>query len=349
MLKETLIYEKMPDSSVKCGICPWNCVLKPNKIGNCRTRKNIDGTLYSMIYGKISSMAVDPVEKKPLYHFYPGSMIFSISSIGCNFHCKHCQNASISQVNFDEHSLQDFTPEQIVSLTKRKGCNLIAYTYNEPLIWLEFILDTAILAHQEGIKNVLVTNGYITLEALEVLAPYVDAANVDIKAFTDEFYQKIVGVPSLKPVLNSLKFMKEKDIFLECTNLLIPTLNDSMKEIEQLTTWILKNLGPFTPLHFSAFRPMYKLKNIPSTPLETILAACKKAKEIGLHHVFAGNVYAAEFEHTFCPKCGALLIERHGYRIKRKNLTFENHCMKCDVKINILGDVKENSQGFLWF
>ncbi|MHC1592441.1 MAG: AmmeMemoRadiSam system radical SAM enzyme, partial [Candidatus Helarchaeales archaeon] len=316
MLKETLIYEKLEGSVVRCGICPWRCKLKPGQVGNCRTRKNVDGILYSLIYGKISSMAVDPVEKKPLYHFYPGHLIFSISSVGCNFHCKHCQNASISQVDVDERMLDERSPEEIVQLAIKRDCKLIAYTYNEPLIWFEYILDTCKLAHKKGLKNVLVTNGYITAEALEILAPHVDAANVDIKAFTDEFYQKIVGVPSLKPVLNSLEIMKKHGIFLECTNLIIPTLNDSPEEIERLSEWVLKHLGASTPLHFSAFRPMYQLTNIPSTPLKTILMACKNAKEVGLQHVYAGNVHAPEFENTTCPKCGELLIERHGYQIK---------------------------------
>lgn len=348
MLKETILYEKLENSIVKCGVCPWRCVLKPDKIGKCRTRKNMNGILNSLIYGKISSMAVDPIEKKPLYHYYPGSKIFSISSIGCNFACKHCQNYSISQVSCDEVTLRDSSPEEIVKLTKKRNCNLIAYTYNEPLIWLEFILDTAKLAHKSNIKNILVTNGYITLEALEILAPHIDAANVDVKAFTDNFYQKIVGVPSLNPVLESLKYMKKKNIFIECTYLIIPTLNDSMEEIEEMSIWVRDNLGASTPLHFSAFRPMYKLNDVPSTPLNTILSACKKARNAGLNYVFAGNVIAPEFDNSICPSCGELLIERHGYRITRKNITEDNKCGKCGENTHITGEVKNSSRLNSW-
>jgi len=341
MKKETLIYEKLDDERVKCGICPRRCVINSDNIGNCGSRQNIDGILYSLTYGLISSLAIDPMEKKPLYHFYPGHSILSISSVGCNFHCKHCQNSSISQVKVTDHRLREMSAEEIVKYAKNNNCEHIAYTYNEPLIWLEFILDVAKLASENGIKNVLVTNGYVTLEALDLIKNYIGAANVDVKAFTDEFYKEIVGVPSIKPVLNSVKAMFDANILVEITNLIIPTKNDDKSEIRELCEWIKTELNDEVPLHFSAFRPMYKLNNIPSTPKKTLDMAYEVAKDVGLKYVYVGNVYDPKKNTTFCPNCETIIVERQGYTISCKNLTKANTCNNCKAKINIIGSCND--------
>ena len=337
MKKETLIYEKLDDNKVKCGICPRRCLINPGNIGNCGSRQNIDGILYSLTYGLISSVAIDPMEKKPLYHFYPGHSILSISSVGCNFHCRHCQNSSISQVKATNHGLREMSAEKIVKHAKNNNCGHIAYTYNEPLIWLEFILDVAKLAHKNGIKNVLVTNGYVTLEAFDLIKNYIDAANVDVKAFRDEFYKEIVGVPSVKPVLDTVKTMFNSNVLVEITNLIIPTKNDNMGDIKALCEWIKTELSDEVPLHFSAFRPMYKLMNVPSTPKSTLDEAYKVASDVGLKHVYVGNVYDPDKNTTFCPNCNAIVIERRGYSISCKNLTSNNTCKKCNTSINVVG------------
>ncbi|NHI93872.1 MAG: AmmeMemoRadiSam system radical SAM enzyme [Candidatus Lokiarchaeota archaeon] len=337
MMKETILYEKFDDNKVKCGICPWRCVLKPGKLGNCGTRENINGKLFSLTYASISSLAIDPMEKKPMYHFYPGNPILSISAVGCNFHCKHCQNWNISQVKATEARLREMSPEDVINHAKKQNCKHIAYTYNEPLIWLEYILDVAKLARENGMKNVLVTNGYVTLEAFGLIKPYIDGANVDIKAFTDEFYQKIVGVPSIKPVLETVKAMHEAGILVEITNLIIPTKNDNMEEIKALCDWILNNLSDEVPLHFSKFHPMFQLNDVPSTPRETLENAYRTAKKVGLKYVYLGNIYVPKTSNTYCPNCEALIIERQGYSISCKNLSDKNNCKKCNTPINIVG------------
>ncbi len=341
MKKETLIYHKLENDKVKCGICPRQCIINPGNIGNCGSRQNINGVLYSLTYGLISSLAIDPMEKKPLYHFYPGHEILSISSVGCNFHCKHCQNSSISQVKAMDHQLREMSPEDVINYAKRNKCEHIAYTYNEPLIWLEYILDVAKLAKENEIKNVLVTNGYVTLEAFDLIKPYIDAANVDIKAFTDDFYKEIVGVPSLKPVLDTVKAMHDANILVEITNLIIPTKNDDMNEIRNLCEWIINELDDKTPLHFSAFRPMYKLNDVPSTPKKTLNQAYEVARNVGLKYVYVGNVYDPSKNATYCPNCKTIIVERQGYNVHCKNLSNTNTCKNCNTKINIIGNCKD--------
>lgn len=341
MKKETILYEKLNDKKVKCGVCPWRCVLKPGKLGNCGTRENVNGELYSLTYGAISSLAIDPMEKKPMYHFYPGNPILSISSVGCNFHCKHCQNWTISQVKATEARLREMSPEDVINYAKKKNCKHIAYTYNEPLIWLEYILDVAKLARENGITNVLVTNGYITHEAFELIKPYIDGANVDVKAFTDNFYQEIVGVPSIKPVLDTVKNMHQAGILVEITNLIIPTKNDDMEEIQELCEWVKNDLGDDVPLHFSRFHPMFQLSDVPSTPKKTLEKAYEVAKRVGLKHIYLGNIFIPKTGNTYCPNCNTLIIERQGYSISCKNLSSKNTCKKCGYKLNIRGKCQE--------
>ncbi len=354
MKKLALYYEKLENEVVQCKICPRMCKIYPNKIGNCGTRKNEGGKLYSLIYGSLSSIAIDPIEKKPLYNFYPGSNAFSISSVGCSLHCKHCQNFSISQTNVEntKRFLKEKTPDNVVEMAASNNCTSIAYTYNEPLIWFEFILDTIKLAKKAKIKNILVTNGYINLDPLEELINAgVDAANVDIKAFTDEFYQKVCLTPKggLTRVLDATEYMHKKGVFVECTNLIIPGYNDNLDEIKNLAKWIRNSMDFDVPLHFSAYRPMYKL-NAPHTPYETIINACKIAyEEIGLHYVYAGNVSTDEYENTYCPKCKKIIIKRVGYSLNLNNLTQKNTCSNCGTKINIEGNIKTGRREFSFF
>ncbi|NVM53637.1 MAG: AmmeMemoRadiSam system radical SAM enzyme [Candidatus Helarchaeota archaeon] len=333
------MWDERDNQVVRCKLCPNYCVLKPGEFGKCGARKNEDGTLYSLVYGGLSAMTPDPIEKKPLFHFWPGSGAYSISSVGCTLHCKHCQNYHISQTNGESvRHLHEATPKDVVKAAKKNSCKSIAYTYNEPLTFYEFILDCAKLAHSEGVLNVLVTNGYITIEALKPLAPFIDAANVDIKAITDKFYKEICGVPRVKPVLEATKYMKEHGVFIECTNLIIPGFNDTPEEIKELSEWVLKELGPDSPLHFSRFHPMYELSHVPATPVSTITKAREIALEVGLHYVYCGNIPGNEGENTYCPNCRNKVIGRIGFSINRWDINKKNQCNNCDTAIDVVGE-----------
>ncbi len=332
------MWDKRANEVIRCYLCPNYCVLKPNEMGKCGARKNIGGTLFSLVYGGLSAATPDPIEKKPLFHFWPGSWAYSISSAGCTLSCLNCQNYDISQIDAERMQLREFTAEEIVEAAKKSNCKSIAYTYNEPITFYEFILDCGKLAHDEGLLNVLVTNGYITLKALEPLASVLDAANVDIKAITDKFYKEICGVPKVKPILDATKYMKENGVFIECTNLIIPGYNDSPDEIRELSDWVLKELGPDTPLHFSRFYPMFQLSNVPPTPVETVIKARKIAMDLGLHYVYCGNIRGIEGENTYCPNCGNKTIGRIGFSIDKWNIKEKNQCSKCGHSINIIGE-----------
>lgn len=334
LLKETRFYEKLEDGAVECGICPNRCIIKPGKMGSCRTRKNMDGTLYSLVYSSISSMAVDPIEKKPLFHFYPGSTAFSISTVGCTFHCLNCQNWSISQAEPESGLTRDIPPEKIVSAAKREGSRSIAYTYNEPFVFYELVYDTAKIAHENNIKNVLVTNGYATPEAIENIAPLIDAANVDVKSMNEKFYKEICG-GRLQPVLDAVTLMKEKNIHVEITYLIIPEKNDSVNEITKFAEWVKDNLGLDVPIHFSRFYPQYKLRDLNPTPISTVIKAREIAQNVGLHYVYCGNI-PGQGENTYCYNCNQLIIRRWGYTIEEFSLTKENTCPNCGTTINII-------------
>ncbi|MHA1299847.1 MAG: AmmeMemoRadiSam system radical SAM enzyme [Candidatus Helarchaeota archaeon] len=338
--KEALMWKLLKDNAVQCNLCPNYCYLKPGELGKCRARKNENGVLYTLVYGGLSAATPDPIEKKPLFHFWPGSRAFSISSVGCTLRCLHCQNYHISQVEAGKMRLQVYEPKEVIGATKRYKCQSIAYTYNEPITFYEFILDCGKLAHKEGIFNVLVTNGYITLEALEPLASVIDAANVDVKAFTDKFYKEVCGVPKIKPVLDACKYLVEHKVLVEITNLIIPGYNDSPEEIKNLSKWVFEELGPDTPLHFSRFHPMYELSNVPPTPVKTVEDARKTAMELGLNYVYCGNIYGDEGENTYCPNCGNKVIGRTGYTIDRYDIDENSKCKKCGTKIPIIGKYK---------
>jgi len=343
---EALLYEKLNRGITRCNVCPRRCYIKPGSFGFCKARENRNGTLYAISYGRLTAANVDPIEKKPLYHFWPGSASYSISSFGCSFTCPWCQNWSISQLGLKESYHWEASPEEVVEAARRYGCRTIAYTYNEPLIWLEYVLDTAKLALKKGIQNVLVTNGYTTPEALELLGPLIQAANIDIKAFNPKFYTKYCR-GRLEDVLEALKIMAEKGWHLETTLLIIPGLNDEPGEIRGLAAWIRENLGAETPFHISQFYPAYKMNRLKPTPVESLVEARRVARQEGLKYVYLGNVPGHEGENTYCPSCGFLLIKRWGFTILEWNLTPEMCCPKCGEKIPIKGEYEPSFRGFV--
>ncbi|MDW7731951.1 MAG: AmmeMemoRadiSam system radical SAM enzyme [Methanolobus sp.] len=337
MIKEVMLYDKLDDGKVQCRICSHRCRISPGKRGFCRVRENREGTLYALNYNVVSSEALDPVEKKPLFHFYPGSPVYSLGSIGCNFRCKHCQNWTISQVEIDTSNAFELSPEMAVARALELGARSIAWTYNEPGIWFEYTYDCAKLAKEAGLATIYVTNGYITPEALRMIAPYLDAYRVDIKAFNDEFYRKIASA-KLKPVLESTALAKELGMHIEVVNLIIPTLNDDPGEIREMVKWIHEKLGPDTPIHFTRFHPYYQLTDVPSTPLETLEKAYDIAREEGMHYVYLGNVMGTEKENTFCPSCDELLIKRGAFDTLACMISEDKKCPGCGETINVVND-----------
>ncbi|MBW3003063.1 AmmeMemoRadiSam system radical SAM enzyme [Candidatus Woesearchaeota archaeon] len=318
-MKEALHYKKLKNGVVQCGLCPWFCVLKHRERGNCGVRINNKGKLYSLVYAKPCSAAIDPVEKKPLFHFMPGSKIYSIGTAGCNLKCKFCQNWTISQSRPEDVQMLDLPPRSVVENAVKADCKGVAYTYTEPTIFYEYVLDTAKIAHRKGLKNIMVTNGFINPGPVKELYPYIDAANIDLKGFTERFYRDVAGA-RLKPVLEAIKLIQKQGTFIELTNLLIPTLNDDTKLIKKMCEWIVKNLGKKVPLHFSRFFPDYQLQHIPPTPEKTLFKAFEVAKSSGLEYVYLGNLVVDDEDDTFCPKCGNLVIKRERYVAVENNL-----------------------------
>ena len=311
-MQEATLYEKLKNKKVECKLCAHFCQISNGKRGICKVRENRAGILHDLAYGKAISSATDPIEKKPLYHFYPGSNAFSLATVGCNFRCLNCQNSGISQLPKERREIggKELSPQSIVSKAKRSNCEIIAYTYTEPTIFFEYACDTSKLAQKAGIRNVFVTNGYMSQEALTKINPYLDAANVDLKSFREDFYKKVCGA-ELEPVLKTLRRMKKLGIWLEITTLVIPTLNDSHEELKEIAAFILA-LGEETPWHLSRFYPTYKLGRLPPTPLDTIHRAREIGLRTGLRYVYVGNVPGDEGENTYCYHCAKLLIRRHG-------------------------------------
>ena len=318
-LKECMFYKKLDENNVQCNLCPRQCIIAEGKRGNCKTRENQKGKLYSLVYAKPCAIAIDPIEKKPLYHFMPGSSVYSIGTAGCNLHCQFCQNWTTSQARPEDITSMTLTPKQVIAEAENHGCHAIAYTYNEPIIFYEYVLDCAKLAKKKGIKNIIVCNGFINQEPLKEWCKYIDAANIDLKAFTDKFYKQMTGA-WIKPVLESIKTLKKQGIWLEITNLLIPALNDRPAEIKKMCKWIKENIGTTTPLHFTAFYPCYKVLDIPPTPKNILLKAKSIADKEGLKYVYVGYVPAEKESNTHCPKCGKLLIERGWFNIIQNNI-----------------------------
>jgi len=328
MIREALLYEKLTDSRVECALCAHRCKINPDRRGLCGVRENRDGILYSLVFGTLIAEHVDPIEKKPFFHVYPGSLSYSIATVGCNFSCEFCQNYEISQMPRSTLMImgEDTAPATIVERAINSACKTMAYTYTEPTVYLETALETAKAARREGLKNLFVTNGFMTPEAIDIMVPYLDAANVDLKSFRDEFYKKQCGA-RLKPVLDSLKKMKDQGIWLEITTLLIPGLNDSPEELRDTATFIC-SLGSETPWHISRFHPQFKMLKVPSTPISSLQRACHIGKETGLKYVYSGNAPGDEGENTYCSNCAKLLINRYSYRIIDNHLS-KNSCPHC--------------------
>ncbi len=330
-LKEASFYRKMAEKSAGCFLCPKNCVIPAGKYGFCRARKNIDGALYAMGYGRPCSVAIDPIEKKPFFHYLPATKSFSIASAGCNLRCKFCQNWQISQCTPEQTENRSLSPEQVVQYAARYGCASIAYTYSEPMNFYEYMLDTAKLARDKGIKNVVHTAGYINPEPLEQLCPYLDAANVDLKGFNPDYYRDMCE-GDLATVLDALVILKKHGVWIEITNLVVPGYNDSPDEIKRMCVWIKKNLGENTPLHFSRFHPVYRMTHLSWTPVATVEKAVEVARQAGLKYVYIGNIPQHERESTFCPKCGKMIIKRVGFVVTENNLA-AGKCRYCGEKI----------------
>ncbi|MFH1210201.1 MAG: AmmeMemoRadiSam system radical SAM enzyme [archaeon] len=324
-MKEAMYYKKLTNNKVKCLLCPHNCLLIENRKGLCQVRKNIKGKLYSLYYGQPCSINIDPIEKKPLFHFLPSSKTLSISTYGCNLFCMNCQNFEISK-EFKEKELKEISPKEIVDMALKNKCKSISYTYTEPTIFYEYMLDIAKLAKKARIKNIIVSNGFINEEPLKNLILYIDAANIDLKAFNESFYSKNCNA-KLQPVLNTLKILKKSNVWLEITNLIIPGLNDNLNEIEKMSEYIKNNIGD-VPIHFSRFYPYYKLDYLQETSIKTLKKASDRAKK-HLTYVYIGNILADKEENTYCPKCESLLVERHGYEVLKNELKQSNKCPEC--------------------
>jgi pyruvate formate lyase activating enzyme len=316
---------------IQCQLCPRECLVANRERGFCRVRENRDGKYYSLVYGNPCAVHVDPIEKKPFYHLLPASTSFSIATAGCNFRCKFCQNWEISQSPPDETYNLELPPEKVVSLAKKAGCRSIAYTYAEPTIFFEYMLETAKLAKKEGILNIYHSNGFINPGPLKELCRVLDAANIDLKGFTDEYYTGMTE-GHLAPVVQTLKTLKKEAVHLEITNLVVPTKNDDEDTVRKMCVWIKTELSADTPIHFSRFYPLYKLRNLPPTPVPTLEKCCKTAVDVGLEYVYIGNVPGHEGERTYCPRCKKLLINRRGYYIVEVNLN-KGKCKFCGKPI----------------
>jgi pyruvate formate lyase activating enzyme len=343
-MREALLYEKLDDQRVRCILCAHRCVVRAGRKGVCLVRENQDGRLYTLVYGIPLSQAVDPIEKKPLFHFYPGSTAFSIATAGCNFRCAFCQNADISQMPRDRDKIvgRQAAPEQVVHAAQQAGSRSIAYTYTEPTIFFEYSYDIARLAQEVGIASVYVTNGYMTREMLDLFRgvtsghePCLDAANVDLKAFRDETYRSVCGA-RLKPVLDSLKAMKELGIWVEVTTLVVPDMNDSDGELSDIAKFIADELGVETPWHVSRFHPDYKMHDRGATPPHTLRRAFELGREAGLRYVYVGNMPGAHLEDTHCPSCNEVVIARWGFQVTRRH-TDAGKCTRCGALIDGVG------------
>lgn len=344
-MREAMLYDRLENDDVRCNLCARRCLIKRGSLGFCRVRKNLNGKLYPLNYAKACSAIVDPIGKKPLSHFHPGALVMSIATVGCNFRCQFCDNWVISQE--EEITGRNIPPEKVIELTARYGAHGISYTYTEPTIFFEYAYDTARLAHERGFFNTFVSNGYMTPEAVEAIAPYLDAATVDFKGGGDpEFYKRFSAVPSVEPIYEALKEMKRRGIHIEVTNLVVPKFGDSMEMISELAAWIRENLSADTPFHLLRFHPDYKMNHIPSTEIKTLEDAYEAAREAGLNYVYLGNVPGHRYENTYCPNCGEILIKRYGFEVIRWRITKEMRCLNCGTDIPIVGEYHKSGYSF---
>jgi len=344
-LHEAVLYEKLDNKGVKCNLCARRCVINDGGSGFCLVRKNEDGKLFSLVYAKAVSAGVDPIEKKPLFHFNPGALVMSIATAGCNFRCQFCDNWMISQEK--QMAGKHFPPEDVVKATRDNGCVGISYTYTEPTIFMEYAFDTATLARQVGFFNTFVTNGYMTPEAVKLVASYLDAATVDFKGGADpEFYKSYSSVPSIEPIFQALMEMRQNNIHIEVTNLVVPKLGDSLEKTSQLATWVKDALGKETPFHLLRFHPDYKLTTAQATPVETLEKAYIAAKDAGLSYVYIGNVPGHPCENTYCPNCNEMLIKRYSFEITKWSLTKDMRCPVCGRSIPIRGKLHPSGYNY---
>lgn len=338
-MHEAKFYKKLDEKTAQCRLCSHFCVIKDGRLGNCSVRKNQGGKLYSLVYGYPVAINIDPVEKKPLFHFMPGTESYSLGTLGCNFHCKNCQNWNISQeqhIEEREKLMEYMAPEKIVEEALGNECQSISYTYNEPTIWAEYALDIMKLAREKKLKNIWVSNGFMADECLEAIAPELDAINVDIKSFDDDFYRENCGA-RIQPILENCKKIKKKNIHLEITTLIIPTLSDSPEMLKKIADFIVGELGADTPWHLSRFSPeiSWKLHKLPETEVETVYEAYEIGKKAGLKYVYIGNIPGDQKENTYCPACGELAVKRFGYEVER--LDNAGRCKSCDKDLDIIG------------
>ena len=335
-MREALLYEKLPESMVKCHTCQWQCRVIPGRYGVCGMYRNQAGTLFNLNYGIVSSMASDPIEKKPLFHFFPGSVVFSLGTLGCNFHCRHCQNWEIAMADSRAtESCRELSPEDEIDLALKTGCQGIAWTYNEPAIWFEYTLDSARLAKQKGLYTVYVTNGYATQQALDTIGPYLDAWRVDVKGFSDEFYRSLAKVPRWREVLKTAERAKLKwDMHVEVVTNIIPGMNDDGEQLKGIAKWIHDSLGELTPWHVTRFYPQHRLMEYPATPVATLEKAYAIGKEANLKFVYVGNIPGHPDENTVCYSCGRTVIQRMGYETRIIGLT-GSKCRFCGADLNI--------------
>ncbi|MFW9807839.1 MAG: AmmeMemoRadiSam system radical SAM enzyme [Candidatus Thorarchaeota archaeon] len=334
-MREAVLYSNLKEG-IRCDLCARRCVIHNGETGFCRVRVAEDNKLYSKVYGLIDGMAPDPIEKKPLFHFAPGSSAFSISTSSCNFRCIFCLN--YHSAHRETPVGQYVSPEEIVELAKKYECNGITYTYTEPTVFFELAYDTAKIAHEQGLFNTFVTNGYMTPEAIDYIAPYLDAASVNFKGSANKkFYKDLMSVPKVEPIFTSMLAMKEKNIFIEITNLIIPEVGDSLEDTKILSEWVVNNLGEQTPFHLTAFAPTYKLTHLPRTSAKTLEKHIDVAKKSGLVFVYSGNVAGHDYENTYCPECGFKAVERYSVYLGSNNLDKDGNCPKCKADLNMEG------------
>jgi pyruvate formate lyase activating enzyme len=328
---EARYYKKLPDREIECQLCPRRCRLGDKERGYCGVRENDGGTYYTLVYGKVCALNVDPIEKKPFFHVRPKTNALSLATAGCNVNCKFCQNWEISQARPEQVKNVDFQPARVAEAAEKYGCRTIAFTYSEPTVYYEFMYDTVVAARQRGIRSVVVSGGHINPEPLEALTRIVDAIKIDLKAFNPEFYKTYIR-GELQPVLDAISQIHKNGVWMEIVYLMIPTLNDDIDEVRRMARWLAETIGTDVPLHFSRFSPMYLLKNLPPTPISSLEKARDAARAEGLRFVYIGNVPGHEGENTYCPKCNTLLIRRHGYQIQ-DNILKGGACPNCQTPI----------------
>ena len=337
-MSEALLYDRLSGGRVRCNVCQWRCVIGPGKSGVCRMRRNDDGVLRTLNYAEVSSVAADPIEKKPLFHFFPGSLAFSLGSWGCNFHCRHCQNWQISCIEEPAEIMKPprkVSPQEAVELTMQHNCEGIAWTYNEPSIWFEYTLDSAKLAKESGLYTVYVTNGYLTPEALDVIGPYLDAWRVDIKGFSGALYRNLAKIHHWRGILDVARRAQEKwAMHVEVVTNVIPTMNDDDEQLEGIAGWIRDELGELTPWHVTRFYPQYNLMSLPATPIATLEKAYSIGEKAGLRFVYLGNVPGHSGENTVCYSCGKVVIRRLGYNAEVVGVD-GSKCEYCGAELNV--------------